>query len=147
MSRRRLALLLLLPLLAVACGDDDTPTGPSIPPSLGIPFTSTDMRVGTGTEALNGRRATVNYTGWLYSTTAADNKGTQFDTSYDKTPFAFLVGGGNVIRGWDIGVPGMRIGGQRQLIIPPELGYGALGNGTIPGNATLIFEIELLAVQ
>ena len=105
------------------------------------------MRVGTGTEALNGRRATVNYTGWLYSTTAADNKGTQFDTSYDKTPFAFLVGGGNVIRGWDIGVPGMRIGGQRQLIIPPELGYGVLGNGTIPGNATLIFEIELLAVQ
>jgi FKBP-type peptidyl-prolyl cis-trans isomerase FkpA len=149
MSRLRLAVL-CLPLLAAACGGggNDSPTSPTPPPSLGIPFSSTDMRVGTGAEALNGRRATVNYTGWLYSTTAAENKGTQFDTSYGRTPFAFLVGGGGVIRGWDQGVIGMRVGGQRRLIIPPELGYGSAGSGsTIPGNATLIFEIELLSVQ
>ena len=147
MSRFRLVVL-CLPLLVAGCGGgNDSPTSPTPPPSLGIPFTSTDMRVGTGTEALNGRRATVNYTGWLYSTTAAENKGTQFDTSYGRTPFAFLVGGGTVIRGWDQGVPGMRVGGQRRLVIPPELGYGTAGSGSIPGNATLLFEIELLAVQ
>jgi FKBP-type peptidyl-prolyl cis-trans isomerase FkpA len=147
MSRFRLVLCLCLALVAPACGDDDSPTGPTIPPSLGIPFTQTDMRVGTGAEALNGRRVTVNYTGWLYSTTEPENKGAQFDTSYDKSPFAFLLGGGSVIRGWDLGVVGMRVGGQRRLIIPPELGYGVLGNGTIPGNATLLFEIELLNAQ
>jgi FKBP-type peptidyl-prolyl cis-trans isomerase len=147
MSRLRLVLCLCLALLAPACGDDDTPTGPTIPPSLGIPYSQTDMRVGTGAEALNGRRTTVNYTGWLYSTTEPENKGAQFDTSYDKAPFAFLLGGGSVIRGWDIGVVGMRVGGQRRLVIPPELGYGVLGNGTIPGNATLLFEIELLNAQ
>lgn len=153
MSRLRLLLLCLpllaLPLLSGACGGggNDSPTSPTPPPSLGIPFSSTDMRVGTGAEALNGRRATVNYTGWLYSTTAAENKGTQFDSSYGRTPFAFLVGAGTVIRGWDQGVVGMRVGGQRRLIIPPELGYGTNGSGAIPGNATLLFEIELLAVQ
>ena len=146
---RAISLFLLLPLLCAACGDDDALTSPT-PPSLGIPFSQTDMRLGTGTEALNGRRATVNYTGWLYSTTATDNKGTQFDTSLadGRSPLGFTVGGGQVIRGWDQGVIGMRIGGQRRLIIPPELGYGVAGNGSaIPGNATLIFEIDLLNVQ
>jgi FKBP-type peptidyl-prolyl cis-trans isomerase len=139
-------LLVVVPLLAAACSGSDPFTQPS-PPSLGIPFSSTDLVTGTGAEAANGRRVTVNYTGWLYSTTAADNKGTQFDTSIGKAPFAFLLGGGGVIRGWDQGVAGMRVGGQRRLIIPPELGYGLAGNGPVPSNATLIFEIELLAVQ
>lgn len=143
---RAITLFVVLPLLCAACRGDDPFTSPS-PPSLGIPFSSTDIAVGTGLTATNGRRVTVNYTGWLYSTTATDNKGDEFDTSVGKTPFAFLLGGGQVIRGWDVGVIGMRIGGSRRLIIPPELGYGVTGNGSIPGNATLIFEIDVLNVQ
>lgn len=145
----RLTSALLLAASIAACGgDSDTGTNPT-PPPLGIPFSTTDLVVGTGAEALNGRRITVNYTGWLYSTTAADNKGTQFDSSLTagRTPFVFLLGGGSVIAGWDRGIAGMRVGGRRRLIIPPELGYGTSGSGSIPGNATLIFEVEVLAVQ
>jgi FKBP-type peptidyl-prolyl cis-trans isomerase FkpA len=91
----------------------------------------------------------VNYTGWLYETTAADNKGRQFDTSAGRGPLAFALGTGAVIRGWDQGVVGMRVGGQRRLVIPPSLAYGAqgAGNGLIPPNATLLFDIELVDVQ
>lgn len=146
----RLTTALLLAIGVAACGGDgDTGTNPT-PPSLGIPFSTTDLVVGTGLEAQNGRRVTVNYTGWLYSTTAADNKGTQFDSSLSpgRTPFIYLLGGGGVIAGWERGIPGMRIGGRRRIIIPPELGYGTAGSGsTIPGNATLIFEVDLLNVQ
>ena len=97
----RFALILLLSATTIACGGggNDTPTS-ATPPSLGIPFSTTDLLVGTGLEALNGRRITVNYTGWLYSTTAADNKGTQFDTSAGRGPFAFLLGARQVIAGW-----------------------------------------------
>ena len=146
---RVIRLLLLVPLLFAACGGggNDSPTAPTPTPSLGIPFSFTDLQVGTGLEAANGRRVTVNYTGWLYSTTAADNKGTQFDTSIGKSPFAYLLGGGGVIAGWDLGIRGMRVGGSRRLIIPPELGYGVAGRAPIPGNATLIFDIDLLLVQ
>ena len=136
----------LLVASAAACSKDN-PTSPSPSPSANVPFSSTDLRVGSGAEATNGRRVTVNYTGWLYAAGAADNKGTQFDTSIGKAAFSFLLGGGNVIAGWDRGVVGMRVGGQRRLIIPPELGYGANGSGPIPGNATLVFDIELLLVQ
>jgi len=149
MSRSaRVAVVLIFAAVVSACGGSDTPTTPT-PPSLGIPFSTTDLVVGTGTEALNGRRVTVDYTGWLYVTTTADNKGTQFDTSIGKTPFVRQVlGGGGAIVGFDRGIIGMRVGGQRRVIIPPELGYGTAGNGTaIPGNATLIFEIQLLTVQ
>lgn len=147
MSRRPFALccLLIVSLLAAGCGDD-SPTS-ATPPPLGIPFSITDLVVGTGNQALNGRRVSVYYTGWLYDPNAADFKGTQFDTTTDDdVPFAFLLGGGGVIQGWVQGLTGMRVGGVRRLIIPPELGYGILGNGgVIPGNATLIFEIELLS--
>ena len=141
------ALALMIAATAAACGGDDNPLAPTPPPpSLGIPFSTTDIVVGSGAEALNGRRAIVNYTGWLYVTTTADNKGTQFDTGtgYVRP----VLGGGGVIVGFDRGIIGMRVGGQRRVIIPPELGYGTGGNGTaIPGNATLIFELELLSVQ
>ena len=91
-----------------------------------------------------GTRATVNYTGWLYDTSKPDGKGKQFDSS---ASFAFVVGAGQVIRGWDQGVPGMRAGGQRRLIIPPELAYGSTGAGSaVPPNATLVFDIGLLSV-
>lgn len=91
----------------------------------------------------------VHYTGWLYDPSAPNNKGKKFDSSLDRgQPFSFPLGGGRVIRGWDEGVAGMKIGGKRTLIIPPEMGYGANGaGGVIPPNATLIFDVELLGVK
>lgn len=101
-----------------------------------------DEKVGTGTEATAGKKVTVNYVGTL-------TNGTKFDSSYDRNePFAFNLGAGEVISGWDQGVAGMKVGGKRKLTIPPELGYGAAGAGAvIPPNATLIFEVELLKVE
>ena len=110
---------------------------------------SNDAVVGTGAEATSGRRVTVHYTGWLHDPTAADGKGRKFDSSRDRDdPFAFRLGAGEVIQGWDMGVAGMKVGGQRTLTIPAALGYGARGaGGVIPPNATLIFDVELLDVR
>ena len=107
-----------------------------------------DHTTGTGTEATAGQHVTVHYTGWLFDESAPDNKGQKFDSSRDRgEPFAFPLGAGRVIQGWDQGVAGMKIGGNRTLIIPPEMGYGARGaGGVIPPNATLVFDVELLAV-
>lgn len=106
----------------------------------------TDTVVGSGTEAVIGKTVEVHYTGWLYEN---GEKGKKFDSSVDRgTPFKFNLGAGQVIRGWDEGVVGMKVGGKRTLIIPPELGYGARGAaGVIPPNATLIFDVELLRVN
>lgn len=129
-------------LLAAACGGSSTAPTPS------APFSSTDLTIGTGATATAGHAATVDYTGWLYDSSKPDYKGTQFDTSIGRGPFTFTVGAGQVIRGWDQGVPGMRVGGVRRLIIPPDLAYGSAGaNGVIPPNATLVFDITLLGVQ
>jgi FKBP-type peptidyl-prolyl cis-trans isomerase len=129
----------------IACGSNDsTPTSPSTPSA---PYSQTDLRVGTGTEATAGRTLSVNYTGWFYSPAGTDGKGAQFDSSAGRGPFSFVLGRGQVIAGWDQGVAGMRVGGQRRLVLPPELAYGASGNGPIPPNATLVFDIELLNVQ
>ncbi len=108
-----------------------------------------DVKVGTGAEAVAGKQVSVHYTGWLYSDARPDKKGTKFDSSRDRNePFAFALGGGQVIQGWDQGVAGMKVGGQRTLTIPPALGYGASGaGGVIPPNATLIFDVELLGVS
>jgi FKBP-type peptidyl-prolyl cis-trans isomerase FkpA len=104
-----------------------------------------DLKVGSGAEAKVGSNVLVHYTGWLYKD---DVKGAKFDSSKDRgQPFSFPLGAGHVIKGWDEGVSGMKIGGTRNLLIPPQLGYGAQGaGGVIPGNATLIFEVELLGV-
>jgi FKBP-type peptidyl-prolyl cis-trans isomerase len=99
-----------------------------------------DLVIGTGAEAKVGSTLTVNYTGTL-------ENGTVFDASYGKQPFSFPLGAGQVIPGWDKGLAGMKVGGQRRLTIPSELGYGEQGQGAIPPNATLIFEVELLAVK
>jgi FKBP-type peptidyl-prolyl cis-trans isomerase len=109
----------------------------------------TDMTVGTGVEAVAGKIAVVHYTGWLYDPSAADKKGRKFDSSLDRhSPFSFPIGGGKVIRGWDEGVVGMRVGGRRTLIIPPDMAYGGRGaGGVIPPDATLVFEVELLDVR
>ena len=109
---------------------------------------TTDMKPGTGAEARQGRRVAVHYTGWLYHPTKPDHKGRQFDSSRGREPFTFRLGAGEVIPGWDQGVAGMKVGGQRTLTIPPDLGYGARGaGGVIPPNAELIFEVELLGVR
>lgn len=109
----------------------------------------TDVVVGEGAEAAAGMNVSVHYTGWLYDEAAPDHKGEKFDSSRDRgTPFEFPLGGGRVIKGWDQGVAGMKVGGQRILTIPPEMGYGARGaGGVIPPNATLIFDVELLGVR
>ena len=108
-----------------------------------------DRKPGTGDEAVSGKEVTVHYTGWLFDPGKPENKGRKFDSSRDRgEPFAFPLGAGHVIRGWDEGVKGMKVGGQRTLTIPPEMGYGARGaGGVIPPNATLVFDVELLGVK
>lgn len=134
----RLSLAVALALVLPACSSD-SPTSPTV----NVGFQITDIRVGTGAEAVSGRTVTVSYVGWLYSTSAAENKGTRFDAG----TIQFVLGAGRVIRGWDQGISGMKVGGQRRLVIPPDLAYGSAGSGPIPGNATLVFDVELTAVQ
>jgi FKBP-type peptidyl-prolyl cis-trans isomerase FkpA len=108
-----------------------------------------DQTAGTGVEAVAGKAVIVHYTGWLYDPTVADGHGRKFDSSLDrKVPFGFLLGSGKVIRGWDEGVAGMKVGGKRTLVIPPQMGYGERGAGSvIPPNATLLFDVELIEVK
>jgi len=108
-----------------------------------------DAKVGTGVAAATGKEVTVHYTGWLYDPKATDKHGKKFDSSRDHgEPFSFKLGAGQVIRGWDQGVAGMKVGGTRTLIIPSDLGYGARGaDGVIPPNATLVFDVELVGVK
>lgn len=109
---------------------------------------STDLKVGQGEEAWPGHTVSVNYTGWIYDPLEKEGKGKKFDSSLGRAPFNFPLGAGRVIKGWDQGVAGMKVGGLRSLIIPPELAYGQHGaGGVIPPNATLIFEVELLSVK
>lgn len=159
-NTRRVALALgLLSLLSLgACGgggsDSGTPVQSWAQLSGSTSVTtlkSTDTLVGTGATAASGKTLTVAYTGWLYDVRQTNQKGTQFDTSVGKNPasFTFVLGAGKVIAGWDQGFTGMQVGGKRTLVIPAALGYGATGagNGAIPANAALVFEVELLSVQ
>lgn len=128
-------------LASVAAGCNKTSTSPT----ANVPYSQTDLSVGNGAQAAAGNRVTVAYTGWLYDASRPDNKGSQFDSS---NSFAFTIGQGQVIKGWDQGVPGMRVLGQRRLVLPPDLAYGSTGaGGVIPPNATLVFDIALLAIQ
>jgi len=139
------------PLMVAACaavfslsacgggGSDSTPDVISAPTAL----KTIDNVVGTGAEAANGKKLTVKYTGWLYSTTAAENKGNQFETS----TFTFTLGVDSVIAGWTQGIPGMKVGGKRTLHIPANLAYGKNGRGPIPPNTGLVFDVELLKVE
>ena len=132
---------------------DDTPTAPAIAQTgAAMPadqFAAQDLEPGSGTAVAAGQTAVVHYTGWLYDAAAPENKGRKFDSSRDHgDPFSFRVGGGEVIRGWDQGVVGMKVGGKRRLVIPPELGYGDRGaGGVIPGGATLVFDVELVGIR
>jgi FKBP-type peptidyl-prolyl cis-trans isomerase FkpA len=138
MTSRRVFVFLLLASLTAACGDD-TPTSPS----ANVPFSATDLRVGTGAEATNGRTVTMAYSLWLYSETAPENKGEAIEAG----TAPFVLGSNQVIPGWNQGILGMREGGQRRLVIPPSLGYGSQPNGDIPANSTLVFDVELLSVR
>jgi FKBP-type peptidyl-prolyl cis-trans isomerase FkpA len=135
---------LVAALASSSCGDD-SPSGPS---GVDIPsLVVTDVALGTGTEATPGRIVTVHYTGWLYTATG-DHRGDQFDSSRTlNQPYGFVLGTGQVIRGWDQGVVGMRVGGRRTLSIPSSLAYGSSGRDRIPPNSALVFDIELLGVQ
>jgi peptidylprolyl isomerase len=140
--------LLRVALLAALAAQ---PIASFAPPAAAAVTTPSGLRIndtalGKGAEAKPGKTVTVHYTGWLDE---GGKKGAKFDSSRDRgEPFAFTLGKGDVIKGWDEGVANMRVGGKRTLVIPPELGYGAGGaGGVIPPNATLIFDVELLGVK
>ena len=145
--------MVIIGVLAAGAADAQAPanreTGGSKLSATVTTLQKNDVKQGTGAEAQAGKTAVVHYTGWLYDPAQPGGKGTKFDSSVDrKQPFDFPLGGGRVIRGWDEGVVGMKVGGQRTLIIPPDMGYGARGaGGVIPPNATLIFDVELIDVK
>lgn len=125
--------------LVTACSSNTTTS-----PTSSAPYSQTDLVVGTGATAAAGNRVTVSYTGWLYDSSQPNGKGRQFETN---PSFTFLLGTGAVIKGWDQGVAGMKVGGQRRLVIPPDLAYGSTGAGSaIPPNATIVFDITLISV-
>jgi FKBP-type peptidyl-prolyl cis-trans isomerase len=139
------AVLALATVAAVTPLDrSDAATNQVIEMPNGLKYT--DTKTGDGAAARAGNKVSVHYTGWLYNN---GTKGAKFDSSVDRgQPFQFTLGAHQVIAGWDEGVAGMKVGGRRTLIIPPELGYGARGaGGVIPANATLMFDVELLGVQ
>ena len=144
---------LILSGLASAQQENPAPPEANLPaeaapppaPAVGI----TDIRIGTGAEALEGQRIGVHYTGWLVDANAAKLHGKKFDSSFDRhRPIFLVLGEHRVIQGWEQGLLGMKVGGKRTLVIPAELAYGATGvKGLIPPNAPLIFDVELVAVQ
>ncbi|MCI0671409.1 MAG: FKBP-type peptidyl-prolyl cis-trans isomerase [Myxococcaceae bacterium] len=144
--------LLAVPfLLLLACGPSGKPEDATYASELGVDLSAMEKRdggvyvqdlvVGTGPEVHSGTRVTVHYTGWL-------TDGWQFDSSLaeGRSPYSFLLGLGNVIDGWDVGVEGMRVGGKRKLVIPSEMAYGSDGYASIPGNAVLVFDVEVLFI-
>ena len=162
MKTNRLGCLLAATILLAACSKEsaeepapvaDTTTA-AMPLAVADPaveivpgLTMRIMQEGSGAVAEVGHSASVHYTGWLYDVSAENARGTQFDSSRSRGHFEFPLGDGRVIKGWDQGVVSMKVGGKRKLTIPPDLGYGAAGVGSlIPPNSTLIFEVELLGV-
>lgn len=128
---------------AAASSPAVTPAAPAVVSAL----IKTDTKVGTGNEAVSGAQVVVNYSGWFYDPKAPDMHGKMFDSSVGRSPFAFTLGRHMVIKGWDQGVAGMKVGGKRTLIVPSNLAYGKDGMGPIPPDATLIFDVELLEVK
>ncbi len=140
---RRLLLPLLLSLAAAGCTPDGPPPGGTI-----AQFETIDTQVGSGAEAVAGSKVSVHYTGWIYDERTESKHGKTFDSSVGRgQPFSFELGGGQVIRGWDEGVAGMKVGGKRTLMIPPAMGYGDRKVGPIPAGSSLVFDVELLDVQ
>ena len=167
MQARLFALAFASMVLITACGRNDKPAdapaaasdsaaasnvdtvAPAAPGASDMALQKTDLTPGNGAEIKSGQTALVHYTGWLYEPGAPDHKGKQFDSSMGGEPFEFQLGAGHVIPGWDQGVVGMKVGGKRNLVIPPDMGYGArgAGNGLIPPGATLVFDVELVEIR
>jgi FKBP-type peptidyl-prolyl cis-trans isomerase FkpA len=148
MTATRLAWPLII-LLCAACNDKDAPkvATPAVAPPGELQIV--DLAPGDGAAIAPGAVAVVHYTGWLYEAAATDHKGAKFDSSVDRhEPFRFQLGAGQVIKGWDQGVQGMKVGGKRRLTIPAALAYGDAGaGGVIPPGATLVFDVELLGIE
>jgi FKBP-type peptidyl-prolyl cis-trans isomerase FkpA len=161
--RQGLAVMLVSAFAIAGCGGEEElapppppPPEPAAQPPAPPPakpeevLQVTDVVQGIGDEALPGLVVVVHYTGWLYDPAAPEQRGKKFDSSRDRfQPFSFPLGAGHVIKGWEQGVPGMRVGGVRRLVIPPSLGYGDrnIDNGLIPPFSTLLFEVELLGLE
>jgi FKBP-type peptidyl-prolyl cis-trans isomerase FkpA len=139
----RYTLAALATLAAAVAGCSESPTAPS----GNAPYSQTDLVVGTGAEAVAGTFVSVAYDGWFYDESKVDGKGVHFDSSARWGAISFTLGVGDVIAGFDQGVTGMRVGGQRRIVVPPSLAYGGTRNGPIPPNATLVFDLELLSVE
>jgi FKBP-type peptidyl-prolyl cis-trans isomerase FkpA len=138
-SVRLLVLIVIVLAGTTGCVGSASPTRTPV-------YNQTDLLLGSGDEAVVGRVVTVNYTGWIFDPLRPEQKGAVFDSSLGRAPFVFTLGAGSVIAGWERGVPGMRVGGIRRLLIPPSLGYGATRTGALPPYASLVFEIEMLSV-
>ena len=145
-------------LLAVGCNNDNGGGSPTDPSQVNVEFSTTDLVVGTGTEAVSGRTATLLFELWLYNPAGTASKGTRVQGSSDPNPAGpggvvgpavFVIGSGTLIPGFDQGVRGMRVGGKRRMYIPPSLAYGSSGtrDGSVPPNASIVFEVELTSVQ
>jgi FKBP-type peptidyl-prolyl cis-trans isomerase FkpA len=140
-------------LMIAACGSKNSEPATNAATSAPAAITELqriDIEVPNGEGVSQGQVAVVHYTGWLYDAHASDHKGKKFDSSRDRgEPFRFKIGAGNVIKGWDEGVQGMRVGGQRRLIVPASLAYGSegAGGGVIPPDSSLVFDVELLAIE
>lgn len=160
MNARLIAPAALVVVSLAGCGPASPPASPqseSAPVAQAAPAEPAgvtalqikDLKPGEGPAIAAGQTAEVNYTGWLYDTAAPDNKGKKFDSSVDAgRTFSFVLGAGQVISGWDQGVAGMKVGGQRRLVIPADLGYGASGAGDdIPPGATLVFDVDLVSIK
>jgi FKBP-type peptidyl-prolyl cis-trans isomerase FkpA len=148
----RIGLFAFIALIAACSGKSDAPTaGVAMPPANSVTsLQSLTLKPGTGATVGGGQIAVVHYTGWLYEAGAPDHKGKQFDSSRTagREAFKFPLGTGSVIKGWDQGVLGMKIGESRRLVIPPELAYGDTGTGgVIPPGATLVFDVELVGIE
>jgi FKBP-type peptidyl-prolyl cis-trans isomerase FkpA len=139
--RRHLSLALLVAGVLTAAGCVEATT-----PSRTPPYSQADIRLGSGAEATAASEVTVEYTGWFHDPLRLDSKGAVFDSSLGRAPFTFRLGTGSVIQGWERGVPGMKEGGVRRLVVPPSLAYGPPRNGPLPPYATLVFDIELVSV-
>ena len=149
MALPKVLLSTVLVLSVAACNSSKSETGSSgagLAPTgiqTSTPFTQVDLLLGTGAAAGPGNRVTVAYSGWLFDPSQPESKGRQFDQS---NAFTFTLGVGQVIKGWDQGVVGMRVGGQRRLTIPSDLAYGNQAVGTIPANSSLVFDIRLISI-
>ena len=151
---KRLLACVAVALFAVACNDDGGGRTPTDPSQVNVEFTTVDLVVGTGAEAVNGSRATLNnWELFLYNPAGPASKGTSLQNQSTilqgapAGPIVFVVGSGTLIPGFDQGVRGMRAGGKRRIYVPPSMAYGSSGSGTVPPNASLVFEVELTSVQ